>query len=81
MRINQSVHQSVGGVGCKGTMDDLDLPKLEEAYADEVVDMCGQRHRTVNENAKISDWFGGLDVGIKYPDLACRTMLETKTRS
>ena len=32
-----------------------DLPELEEAYADEVVDMCGQRHRTVNEKAKISD--------------------------
>ena len=43
----------MGGVSCKGTTDDPDLPELEEAYADEVVEMCGQRHRTVNENAKI----------------------------
>ena len=27
-RMNQSVHQGVVGVGCKGTTDDPDLPQL-----------------------------------------------------
>ena len=45
----------MGGVGGKGTTDDPDLPELEEAYTDNVVDVCGQRHHTVYENAKIFD--------------------------
>ena len=38
----------MGGVSGKGTTDDPDLPEVEEADADEVVDVCGQHHRTVN---------------------------------
>ena len=40
------IHHWVGGVGCKRTTDDPDLP-------DEVVDVCGECHRTVYQNAKI----------------------------
>ena len=58
----------MGGVSGKGTTDDPDLPEVEEADADEVVVVCGQRHRTVNLNAEVSDGFGRLDVGIGYPD-------------
>ena len=33
----------MGGVSVKGTTDDPYLSEVEEADADEVVDVCGQR--------------------------------------
>ena len=69
----------MGGVSGKGTTDDPELPEMEEADADEMVDVCGQRHCAVNQNAEVSGGFGRLDVGIGYPDFVSRTMMETTT--
>ena len=58
----------MGGVGVGGATNDPDLPELKEARADQMVDMCGQRHRTVNKNAEVSDGLDRLDVSIGCPD-------------
>jgi hypothetical protein len=54
----------VGGVGGEGATNDSDLPELKEARADQMVDMCGQRHRTVDKDAEVSDGLDRLDVSI-----------------
>ena len=48
----------MGGVGGEGAANDSDLPELKEARADQMVDMGGQRHHTVDKDAEVSD---GLD--------------------
>ena len=69
----------MGGVGGEGATNDPDLPELKEARADQMVDMCGQRHRTVNKDAEVSDGLDRLDVSIGYPDFVSRTVVETTT--
>ena len=61
----------MGGVSGKGTTDDPDLlPDMEEADADQVVDVrvCGSHRRTVNLNAERprSDGLGRQDVSTGY---------------
>ena len=69
----------MGGVGGEGATNDPDLPELKEARADQMVDMCGQPHRTVNKDAEVSDGLDRLDVSIRNPDFVSRTVVETTT--
>ena len=71
----------VGGVGGERATNDPDLPELKEARADQMVDTCGQRHRTVIEDAEVSDGLDRPDVSVGYPDFVSRTVVETTTWS